>query len=161
MDDCDASNHTVDASKVSARWVCTMRYDGGGVSLIAAAGGRGESALSQDLSTGDELLLSYGPRLAEELLHVYGFLPEGAAVGGRVSAAEAGAVGLLSKAAEGDTWDAAVLLVPIGGSDDEEVEVELVSRETLGSNRFPYLLRGTSLSFRYLNFALIMGAFMT
>ena len=134
----DMCNHTVDASKVTARWVYTMRYDGGGVSLVAAAGGRGESALSQDLSAGDELLLSYGPRLAEELLHVYGFFPEGAAVGGEGGVAEAGAVGLLSKAAEGDTWDAAVLLVPVGGSDDEEVEVELLSKEMLGSTRFPY-----------------------
>ena len=67
-------NHTVDPKKVSARWVCTMRYDGGGVSLVAAAGGRGEVG-GEDLKEGDELLLSYGPRLAEELLHVYGFLP--------------------------------------------------------------------------------------
>jgi hypothetical protein len=51
-----------------------MRYDGGGVSLVAAAGGRGEVG-GEDLKEGDELLLSYGPRLAEELLHVYGFLP--------------------------------------------------------------------------------------
>ena len=65
----DMCNHTVDPSKVTARWVSTMRMGpGGGVTLVTAGDDEGVRA-------GDELLLSYGPKLQEELLQMYGFLP--------------------------------------------------------------------------------------
>jgi hypothetical protein len=94
--------------------------------LVAAAGGHGEHG-GTDLICGDELLLSYGPRLAEELLHVYGFLPEPISetdvTTGKATAAEAtGASG----------WDAAVLLVPCETSEDGEEEIELFGQTTLG-----------------------------
>ena len=93
-----------------------------GISLVAAAGGHGERG-GNDLKCGDELLLSYGPRLAEELLHVYGFLPQPITETNCTTGTEGSSY-----------WDAAVLLVPCETSEDGEEEIELVGRTTLGSD---------------------------
>lgn len=107
---------------------------------MAAAGGRGERG-GEDLKAGDELLLSYGPRLAEELLHVYGFLPESIADSDSASNTSRHGSGpprtetpSVTEKASASAWDAAVLLVPCDTSPDGEEEIELSSRTSLGSD---------------------------
>ena len=95
---------------------------------MAAGGGHGERG-GEDLKAGDELLLSYGPRLAEELLHVYGFLPE--PIYGNGQGTNRRTVAAVAESAD-QTWDAAVLLVPCDTSEDGEEEIELFGTPILG-----------------------------
>ena len=95
--------------------------------MAAGGGERG----GEDLKAGDELLLSYGPRLAEELLHIYGFLPE--PIAGNGQGTNTRTVTATAESAD-HTWDAAVLLVPCDTSEDGEEEIELFGTAILGGD---------------------------